>query len=185
MEVKTSEQAMEINKIVNWPNFITFLRIPLAILWIANVHNKKMLVVILAVAFFTDYLDGFLARKLNSISAFGKILDPICDKMFVFMAALSYVLTYKASLLAFFLIIMRDLGVATCSIIYVLFFRDKKVDFEARLAGKITTFLQFICLGLFVFDLGGIEIAVILVVIFSFVALYDYVRQAIRTAYGK
>lgn len=70
---------------INLPNFISLIRIFLIIPMIIFMQNKYQIgiifVVILGVA--TDYLDGYFARKLNIITEFGKIIDPLADKIFV------------------------------------------------------------------------------------------------------
>ena len=73
----TKEQVFTI------PNFMSFFRLALIpfIIWTylrAKYLISGMLVVISAL---TDILDGFIARRFNMISEFGKVLDPICDKL--------------------------------------------------------------------------------------------------------
>ena len=70
---------MNINnkEIVNWPNFVSFLRILLApvMLVLAFKQQPVWFIVLLLVSEFTDVLDGFLARYLNQITALGSRLD--------------------------------------------------------------------------------------------------------------
>lgn len=74
--------------ILNLPNYLTVLRIlsipfiliplqygrPRTSLWAAGIFS---------VAFFTDWLDGFIARKKNLVTSVGKILDPLADKLLI------------------------------------------------------------------------------------------------------
>ena len=69
----------------NIPNALTMLRlvlIPVFVYLFWKVDRKAALVVFL-VASLTDMLDGMLARKLNQITDFGKLFDPLADKVMV------------------------------------------------------------------------------------------------------
>lgn len=67
------------------PNILTFVRalapIPFNILYFTG--NIKAAVVVLMVAFFTDAIDGKIARKYGLVSKFGATLDAVCDKLMV------------------------------------------------------------------------------------------------------
>lgn len=72
----------------NVPNVLTMLRlalIPVFVALFATGHDKLALLVFL-IASFTDFLDGYLARRNNQITAFGKLMDPLADKVMVVTA---------------------------------------------------------------------------------------------------
>src|SRR6266853_4320058 len=77
----------------NIPNVLTWLRISLIPLfvgvfyfeksWVSLPNQNLVATVIFTLAAVTDWLDGWLARKLNQTSAFGAFLDPVADKLMV------------------------------------------------------------------------------------------------------
>ncbi len=76
---------------LNIPNALTLMRIfliPVLVLVFYLPFHKHLLVaaVIFAVAAITDWLDGYLARRLGQTSAFGAFLDPVADKLMVAVA---------------------------------------------------------------------------------------------------
>ena len=82
---------------MNLPNKITISRIIMipvfAVLFYLTVlpYNFVISAGIFALASFTDFLDGAIARKRNLVTAFGKFLDPLADKILVFSALIAFI----------------------------------------------------------------------------------------------
>ncbi len=72
----------------NIPNALTMLRIVLipVFVWLFWKVDRKAALVVFIIASLTDMLDGMLARKLNQITDFGKLFDPLADKVMVLTA---------------------------------------------------------------------------------------------------
>jgi CDP-diacylglycerol---glycerol-3-phosphate 3-phosphatidyltransferase len=129
---------------MNLPNTLTILRIILTFMFVSHFSHNSLTAKIIAAGIFliaslTDLLDGYLAKKLNNITNFGKIMDPIADK-FLMLSAF-YIFTKIQLVLGwmFFLILIREVMV-TIFRLYAI--RQGKVCAAEQL-GKYKTFLQF------------------------------------------
>ena len=71
--------------------------------------TEIVVVVLFAVASFTDYLDGSIARKYNMITSFGKFVDPIADKLLVNTMLILFAVSGRVPVLAVVIMIWRDM----------------------------------------------------------------------------
>lgn len=138
---------------MNLPNKLSCLRIILvpvmALVFLLDFAYAPLIaVVIFALAAFTDFLDGKIARKYNMVTDLGKLLDPIADKLLVLFALF---LVVEANLIpvgfgAFCggIIIGRELLISAVRQIAA----SKGVIIQANIYGKIKTFVQDIALPL-------------------------------------
>lgn len=90
---------------MNVPNLLTLLRISLIPIFVLTFYfpfpyHRLVAALIFAVAGITDWLDGYLARKLKQISPFGEFLDPVADKLMVAVALVLLVQSYPTVWLA-------------------------------------------------------------------------------------
>ncbi|MEY3038687.1 MAG: CDP-diacylglycerol--glycerol-3-phosphate 3-phosphatidyltransferase, partial [Pseudomonadota bacterium] len=88
---------------MNLPNILTLLRILLIPVFVVvyywpSEQSRWIAAAIFAIAAFTDWLDGYLARKMNLESGFGAFLDPVADKLMVAAALVIIVDTYSRAL---------------------------------------------------------------------------------------
>lgn len=75
-----------VNGWATWPNAVTALRlalIPLYVILVSRTHHWAIAAWLLATLGATDWIDGYLARRLNQTSNVGKILDPVADRLLV------------------------------------------------------------------------------------------------------
>ncbi len=103
---------------------------------INEVEHYRIIVILFFVgAYLTDLLDGFVARKLNQITEFGKIIDPLADKVFVTMIVLQLFWMDEIPQYYFWIIVMRDVIIFTGGI-----FVSKIIGkvLPSNLLGKIT-----------------------------------------------
>ncbi len=81
---------------MNVPNTLTLSRLVLAIVMMVLLSmtfpfSKSLALVVFVIAAITDYFDGYLARKVYGESSFGKLMDPLTDKVLVCAAFVSFV----------------------------------------------------------------------------------------------
>ena len=71
------------DKIVNIPNCLTLIRIALlpVVVWIFRKGDSMGALIVYLLAMLTDAVDGFIARRYNQVTALGKLLDPLADKL--------------------------------------------------------------------------------------------------------
>ena len=75
------------------PNIISFARLATVpfFLWLWFQGSREVAVVVYAVGAWTDFFDGFIARRTNSVSELGKLLDPLADRVFILALAIALV----------------------------------------------------------------------------------------------
>ncbi len=195
---------------MNLPNKLTILRILLVPILVVLAYipiegmcgfvptKNIVLLVLFCIASITDFFDGYIARKYNMVTSFGKFLDPIADKILVLSSLL--VLVDFDLLPAWVVIIMesRELLVAASRMLQA----KKGVVVAASMAGKIKTnaqmyaiILAFICNTPFfafingaesdIFKVGGMpqfvlnilmSITMVVAIITSIISGWDYIK---------
>lgn len=128
------------------PNALTILRFLLVpvFLYALFIHRESycmpLSLFIFIVASLTDYVDGYLARKWEVISDFGKIMDPLADKLLVLSAlvGLTYLAPFHLHPLILIIIFVRETGI---TILREVFHR-KGIVVAADKLGKLKTVMQ-------------------------------------------
>jgi len=139
---------------MNLPTKITIVRILLIPAFVSFFflcdyvpYNRLIAAGVFSVAAFTDWVDGFLARKLNQITDLGKFLDPIADKLLVMCALLAILACqredFQVTMAVMAMIILsREFIVSAFRIIAA----GKDIKLAADRLGKIKTVLQMAAL---------------------------------------
>lgn len=142
----------------------------------------SLLDIVLFLIFFlsalTDYLDGYLARKNNLVTTFGKFIDPIADKLIVNTALLLLASSNDISIIIPIIMISRDTIVDAIRLVA----SQKNIVLAASLLGKAKTMTQMIAICILllnnvIFEALGIpmdQIMISLATIISFASGVDY-----------
>jgi CDP-diacylglycerol--glycerol-3-phosphate 3-phosphatidyltransferase len=140
------------------PNLLTLLRIVLIPVLVVVYYLPGKWIPLLSAAVFglaavTDWLDGFLARKLKQLSVFGAFLDPVADKL---MVAVALVLLVEANHSVFFsipvaVIIGREIAVSALR--EWMSEIGERATVAVSIIGKIKTTAQMLAILLLLYDL--------------------------------
>lgn len=162
-------------------NGLSLLRAPLALLFLYKSAPIRIAAIILAM--FTDFIDGFLARKRRSTTQFGAILDPAMDKLFVFIALIVLFQEGQLTLWQGIAMLSRDVALCLFGIYLTLSGNWQQQRFKSIRWGKITTALQFLVLGILSLNYSIPSFAYSIFVLFGFLALVELfqIRTKINT----
>ena len=144
---------------LNVPNLLTWLRIltiPLVIgvfyvpgVWLSSGHQNLIATVLFVGAAITDWLDGYLARRLNQMSAFGAFLDPVADKLMIAAALIVLVELGRVEAMIAVVIIGREIAVSALREWMAKIGQSKSV--AVNFLGKIKTISQMIAVPLLLY----------------------------------
>ena len=128
---------------LNLPNLLTVLRIMLVpVLVVALLGNTPagdvLAAVVFALASLTDFIDGHLARARDSITTFGKLMDPLADKLLIVAALVSLVSLHRLAAWVAMVIITRELAVTVLRLAAT----QAGVVMAASMFGKVKTCVQ-------------------------------------------
>ena len=128
---------------LNLPNVLTVLRIMLVpVLVVALLGNTAggdvLAAIVFALASLTDFVDGYLARARGSITNFGKLMDPLADKLLIVAALVALVSLHRLAAWVAMVIITRELAVTVLR----MGATQAGVVMGASMFGKVKTCLQ-------------------------------------------
>ena len=133
---------------MNVPNRLTILRvvmIPLfvvAMLWETLPYHEYIALALFVGACITDFFDGYLARKYNQITTFGKFMAPLADKLLVCAAMICFLTNQQTQMPAWavIVIISREFIISGFRLVAA----EKGVTIAASYWGKVKTVVQMI-----------------------------------------
>jgi CDP-diacylglycerol--glycerol-3-phosphate 3-phosphatidyltransferase len=183
---------------LNVPNLVTLSRIILIPLligiyyvpdeWLSEEAKNITATSVFIFAGITDWLDGYLARRLNQMSAFGAFLDPVADKLIVVGALLALLYLRRVDMIVALIIVGREIAISAL--------REwmAKVGQTAAVAvayiGKLKTTAQMIAIPLLLFHdpLLGLDcqwlgtILVNVAAVLTVLSMLYYLRKALPYA---
>jgi len=137
-----------LDTIFTWPNLATLLRLLLLPIFFVILlddsipNNNTIACIIFAIAASTDWVDGQLARRTNSVSKFGQQFDPAVDRLLIALGVIGVYCVGRVPLWIVIVLILRDLVLLVGTAL--LRTRTKMKMIPVIFMGKVTTALLFI-----------------------------------------
>ena len=186
---------------LNLPNLLTWLRIVLIPLfvgifyfeksWVSGASQNLVATIIFTAAAVTDWLDGWLARKLNQTSAFGAFLDPVADKLMVAAALIILVQLGRVDAIVALIIIGREITISALREWMAQIGAAKSV--AVSVLGKIKTISQMVAIPLLLYhdpigSFSPLQVGtwlIYLAALLTLVSMAYYLKAALPLTWGK
>lgn len=178
---------MSQSKIFNASNSLSFIRLLLVIpAWFAfNNFDESLarysVAAIGVIATITDILDGYLARKLNQITEFGKVIDPLADKVLIVFVVLNLFLLGEIPDYYFYMIVARDVLILTGGLIVT---RKIGKVLPSDYIGKATVLAISFTLLMILLNVDRQSLPYLLLyylsIVLIFVSLGNYIIKAVK-----
>ncbi len=129
------------------PNAISIFRLLLVLpIAVAIIEGEFIFsLTLFCIAGISDGLDGYLARKYGWVTAFGKIIDPLADKLLLLVTTVTLGLLGYFPMMVLFLMVAKDLAVVGGMLVYTVLAGFPEV--RPITIGKVTTVLQILLIG--------------------------------------
>lgn len=134
-------------RIVTVPNALSAIRIlmiPVFVILLLGEHKMAGLLLLGLVAS-TDWVDGYVARRTNTVTEVGKVLDPVADRVALAAALITLIVIDAFPLWAALLILVRD---ALILVVGTALVAGRGIRIDVRLIGKVATFTIWCGVGL-------------------------------------
>jgi CDP-diacylglycerol---glycerol-3-phosphate 3-phosphatidyltransferase len=174
---------------LNLPNALTVFRILLVPVLVVALLNETpngdlVAAIVFALASMTDAVDGYIARSRNAITNFGKLMDPIADKLLILAALMALVSLDRVDAWVATVIIAREFAVTATRMVAT----SQGVVIAANMWGKAKTVVQVACV-FFLIAIDGspawLDVLVYATVVITIVSGIDYffgLRRLMREA---
>src|SRR5262245_8292094 len=186
--------------LLNAPNIVTLLRIVLIPLivgvfyipgeYLTDAGKNVAATAVFIIAALSDWLDGYLARKLNQMSAFGAFFDPVADKLVVIGALIILLYLNRIDMVVALIIIGREIAISALREWMAQLGQAKSV--AVAMIGKLKTTLQMIAIPMLLYEdpVFGIDchglgtVLIYVAALLTVVSMLYYLRKALPLMRG-
>lgn len=163
--------------IMNVPNILTAIRFCLVGVFayvfysplISN--NLQWSILIFIIAGITDVLDGYIARKYNMITKWGKLMDPLADKLMLIVVLLCLYTKEIMPLMVIIVVLIKEMLMVFGAI---FLYRNKHKVVQANFYGKTATAAFYVAIVALAFDIPYAYFMLVIAVVSTIVALIQY-----------
>ena len=176
-----SNYKKEMLSIPNILSYVRILFIPLIVYFYMYKENYTAAAIIAAISGLTDLADGFIARKFNMITDFGKFIDPVADKLTQCTLLLCLLSRYSIMWSLVIIFFVKEISMALAGLFSVCK-NNKKLD-GAKWFGKVSTVVQFVSMtALFAFEmpLSAVNVLIALCAVSMLMAFILYIKEYIE-----
>lgn len=142
MSQRQVERETETDRLLTWPNLFTLARLlclPLFVWLLFGLPSRQAAAWLLGGLGATDWVDGFLARRLNQTSEFGKKFDPTVDRLLFLVAIIAIMINGAMPIWFGVAVLVREVAVGAMMVVATLWFGMKR--FDVTFVGKTATLL--------------------------------------------
>lgn len=155
---------------MNLPNKLTMIRVILIpvfiVLFILGINDANIIyiglynisfyrllsAIVFILASITDYFDGVIARSKHLITNFGKIMDPLADKMLVISALMMLASNGEVYYIMVLIVVLREISISAIRLVAL----EQGIVIAASMWGKYKTATQMIAVTLYLFNICSI-----------------------------
>ena len=145
--------------VLTWPNLITLIRLsclPLFLWLLLGRDDRAYAGWLLGILGATDWVDGWVARRFDQVSEFGKMFDPTADRLLFIVSLVAIMIDGSAPMWFCILVLVREVGFGATVAVGTLFLRMER--FDVTYLGKWATFILMFAVPGFV--MGSSDIAI-------------------------
>ncbi|MFR5748061.1 MAG: CDP-alcohol phosphatidyltransferase family protein [Thomasclavelia spiroformis] len=171
----------------NIPNCLCFFRILLIplflyVYFVADFKNRYLVAAfVLVISGISDFLDGFIARKFNMVTDFGKFIDPVADKLTQFVVAITLLFSYPLAWVLLIIIILKDLMLAIVGLyLYDYGLKITGASWWGKIATAYFYVIVFVLIGL---HIPNTVISFVLIITGSVLMLLSFILYAKELRY--
>lgn len=166
--IKSRANQISIIRILLIPVFLIFL--------LSNIAYREYIAALFFIILsLSDALDGYVARKRKEVTSFGKIIDPVADKLLI-AAALVFLVGRGVDLWMAIAIISREVIITTIRLIALV----RGIVISASYLGKVKTFSQILAIILVILNIPGNWWFMLIAVIVTLLSGIDYLIKALK-----
>ena len=185
---------LTLSRVIAIPIFVVLMifsfyeKYPISIFSIKIDLFRLIAAILFVAASITDYFDGKIARERNLITNFGKLMDPLADKMIVITALVLLTKNNEVHYLCTLIVILRELVISSIRLIAL----EQGIVIAASYYGKIKTATQMVSIIMILFMIYKINFVFYFLVFFIFyfsilfviISLIDYIIKSKKVFLG-